>query len=242
MWSSGLKKILLIDNTFDPPHGSPEIHARLEAAAKKFGPLEIVMARAPEEKIPTDLSSFSGAVLSGSKTRIAERAPWIQKEMDAIRDLYRRKIPTLGICYGEQLIALVLAGESTVGETKNFEHGWAEISQKANSPLFAGIPKDFSFYEFHRDEVKNLPANFRVTAANSACSVQAFDVLDAPMWGVQFHPERGLAEGNRSLDVQLKKDASYPALNREKAEKLFQPALADRLFENFLAQVWKQHS
>lgn len=233
-------KILLIDNTFDPPHGSPEIHRHLEIAAKKVAPIEVVVARAPEEKIPTDLTKFSGAVLSGSKTRIAERGPWIEKEMNAIREMHRLEVPMLGICYGEQLIALTLAGESTVGDAPVFEHGWAKIDRVQDSAIFEGVPNHFCFYEYHKDEVRNLPAHFRVTARNAACGVQAYEVVDAPIWGVQFHPERALAEGNKSLDAQLAKDPQYPALNRRESDKLYQEQYSEKIFENFLREVKKR--
>ena len=40
------KKILIIDNTFDPPHGCPEIRNLLESAAKNLGgDVEIAVAR-----------------------------------------------------------------------------------------------------------------------------------------------------------------------------------------------------
>jgi len=233
-------KLLLIDNTFDPPHGSPEIHRHLEKAAKKVGPLEVVVARAPEEKIPLDLSGFDGAVLSGSKTRIAERAPWIEKEIASIRELHRLQIPMLGICYGEQLIALAIAGEKTVGDAPVFEHGWAKIERISPSAIFEGIPAEFCFYEYHKDEARNLPASFRVTARNSACGVQAFEVEGAPIWGLQFHPERALAEGNKSLDTQLAKDPAYPALNRQESAKLYQEQYSEKIFENFLREVKKR--
>ncbi len=235
-----MKKILLIDNTFDPPHGSPEIRAHLEREGMAFGGVEVAPVRAPEMQIPRDLAGYDGAVLSGSKTRIDEDAEWIRLEMEAIRELHRRKIPTFGICYGEQLIAKTLAGAKYTGVAKISEHGWAEIERKSDSLLFAGLPETFYSFEYHNDEVFSLPENFRITAANSRCAVQAYDVLDAPMWGVQFHPERGLEAGNKSLDKKLQSDPKFPALNRENAEKIYSEKVARTIFANFLKQVWKQ--
>lgn len=234
-----MKKILLIDNTFDPPHGSPEIRHHLEREAKAFGPIEVVAVRAPEKQIPRDLSSFDGAVLSGSKTRIDEDEEWIRLEMDAIRFLHQKKIPTFGICYGEQLIAKTLAGPKYTGVAKKSEHGWAEIETLSSSLIFEGLPEKFYSFEYHNDEVYSLPENFKVTASNSRCAVQAFDVLDAPMWGVQFHPERGLEAGNKSLDKRLASDPKFPALNRTESEKLYSERVARTIFSNFLRFVWK---
>jgi GMP synthase (glutamine-hydrolysing) len=235
-----LKKILLIDNTFDPPHGSPEIVDCLFSAARPLGPVTVTVARAPQRGIPKDVAGFDGAVLSGSKTRIGETEGWIELEMEAIRRLYAAKIPTLGICYGEQLIARTLGGKELTGVAKTGEHGWAEIEVKADSPLLEGLPKKFFTYEYHSDEVRSLPANFRLTAGNAACPVQAYEASDAPIWGLQFHPERGLEKGNEGLDRRLKADPKFPALNRDRAAELFDPSVGQAIFRNFLAQVWRE--
>jgi GMP synthase-like glutamine amidotransferase len=233
-----LKKILLIDNTFDPPHGSPEIRNNLEGAALALGlAIEVQMVRAPEMGIPLDLSGYHAVVLSGSKTRINENAPWITKEMEAIRDLHARKIPTLGICYGEQLIARALGGDACIGVAEKSEHGWFELELKSETTLLAGLPQKFFTFEFHSDEVKKLPPNFRLTASSPACPVQAYDLTDAPMWGIQFHPERGLAQGQQGLERRLKADPSFPAMNYDKAEELYDPSVAAVIFKNFLRQV-----
>lgn len=236
-----MKKILIIDNTFDPPHGCPEIQARLREAAEVVGPIQIEYARAPESKIPKNLKAYDGVVLSGSKTRINESAPWIDLEMEAIRELHREKIPTFGICYGEQLIAKTLAGEKYVGPTKVFEHGWSEMDQLPGKPflLFEGLPKKFHSFQHHHDEVSSLPPGFTTYARSADCAIQAFDVQDAPMWCVQFHPERELAEGNRVLDKKLSENPNYRALNRDKAEKVYNPNLGKTMFVNFLRYIFE---
>lgn len=233
-----MKKILLIDNTFDPPHGSPEIQQNLESANSGLGSISIQMVRAPEKGIPKDLSGFDAAVLSGSKTRINENAPWIDLEMETIRQLHSQKIPTLGICYGEQLIARALGGDKFIGVAEKSEHGWFELELKSSSDLLKGLPKKFFTFEFHSDEVKALPANFRLTAASANCPVQAYDLIDAPMWGIQFHPERGLEQGQRGLERKLIENPSFPAMNHDKADKLYDPKVAACIFRNFMEKIW----
>lgn len=238
-----MKRILLIDNTFDPPHGSPELRAQLENAAQVTGPVEIVTVRAPDGKVPESADEFDAVVMSGSKTRIAESAPWIDREIALIRKLYDQKIPTLGICYGEQLIVRALGGESLTGAAKTPEFGWVKVEQKeagARSPLFKGLPKSFYFYQAHSDEVYSLPKNFVLTAASADCPIQAYDLTDAPMWGLQFHPERGLVEGNKALDKRVKENPAAKVINRNLPESEFDPAAASKIFQNFLKLVEKR--
>lgn len=230
-----MKKILIIDNTFDPPHGCPEIQALVRRAAEGLGEVVVVAVRAPDSQIPADLSGFDGAVLSGSKTRIEETAPWIEKEMDAIRQLRDRKIPTFGICYGEQLIARTFGAET--GVARQYEFGWVEIDTRgSSSPLFEGLPPKFYSFEYHSDEVRALPASFQLTARSADCPVQAYDVKDAPMWGVQFHPERGVEHGAKSLEKF--RDGSKKVTNADRGGDLYDPKVGETIFRNFLKKVW----
>lgn len=229
-----MKKILVIDNTFDPPHGCPEIQDLLRKAASSLGEIEIEAVRAPDSKIPSDLSKYDGAVLSGSKTRISETEPWIEAEMSAIRQLFERKIPTLGICYGEQLIARTMGGDT--GQAKNAEFGWVELEVSAESPIFAGMPKKFFSFEYHRDEVRKLPPGFNLTASSGECAVQAYDVQGSPMWGLQFHPERGVEHGERSIARVAAEGEKV--FNARKGHELFQASVGETIFKNFLKIVW----
>ncbi len=232
-----MKRILIIDNTFDPPHGCPEIRKLLEIGSQGFGPIEVISVRAPDSQIPEALDEFHGAVLSGSKTRIEETAPWIEKEMEAIKTLYEMKIPTLGICYGEQLIARAFGAQTGIAEKSEF--GWAEVEVRCLSPILEGLPSRFYPFEYHSDEVISLPENFRLTASSRNCRIQAFDMLDAPIWGVQFHPERGLVAGEESL-VRRKKQGNGADcfLNPDKGTELYRPGIGEGIFQNFMKQVW----
>ncbi|MGZ3696033.1 MAG: type 1 glutamine amidotransferase, partial [Bdellovibrionota bacterium] len=118
------------------------------------------------------------------------------------------------------------------------EHGWQEIEVKQESPILKGLPKKFHSFEFHSDEVYKLPKGFKVTASSGPCQVQAFDVEDAPMWGIQFHPERDLEGGNRGLDRRLANVPGAKVINRDKAEKVYDPAVGKTIFRNFLRQIW----
>lgn len=231
-----MKKVLIIDNTFDPPHGCPEIRALVEKAAEAYGPVEVSFARAPEGKIPESLEGYDGVVLSGSKTLISESAPWIDAEMNAIKQLHALKIPTLGICYGEQLIARSFGSDT--GLAKQYEFGWVEIEHDGKSPILQGLPRKFYSFEFHRDEVRTMPAQFQNTASSENCKVQAFDMNNAPMWGLQFHPERGRDQGRDGLKrVEARGEK---VINGDKGDSLFDPAVGETIFRNFLKFVWKK--
>jgi GMP synthase (glutamine-hydrolysing) len=51
----------------------------------------------------------------------------------------------------------------------------------------------------HFDEVTELPGEFVVTARSPRCRIHAFRHRRLRIWGVQSHPEIGMAEGERLL-------------------------------------------
>ena len=239
-----MKKILVIDNNIDPPYGCAEIVDQLKASLVHLGEADIFTRRGPDGAIPESAEGIDGVVISGSKTRIKETSPWIEKQMKFIETLHREKIPTFGICYGEQLIARTLAGDDSVGVSKVYEYGWVPLEvlpEAAKSEVFNVLPPRFHSWEFHSDEVFSLPeSQFRVTARSANCAIQAFDVLDAPMWGVQFHPERTLALAEQSVARIRSNDPKRVLINPDRGAELYDRELVIKIFRAFLAKVFQR--
>jgi GMP synthase (glutamine-hydrolysing) len=120
-------------------------------------------------------------ILSGGPASVyAEGAPHVDP---ALFDL---GIPTLGICYGMQLMALDLGG--AVDRTGVSEFGKTELTA-SGSELFAGLPDEQSVWMSHRDSVKAPPAGARVVAGSASTPIAAFEDRERGLYGVQFHPE-----------------------------------------------------
>jgi GMP synthase (glutamine-hydrolysing) len=120
-------------------------------------------------------------ILSGGPASVyAEGAPRIDP---ALFDL---GIPTLGICYGAQLMALDLGGR--VERTGVSEFGKTSMTAVA-SQLFKGLPDDQTVWMSHRDTVTAPPAGAEVVAVSPSTPVAAFEQRQRGLYGVQFHPE-----------------------------------------------------
>jgi GMP synthase (glutamine-hydrolysing) len=120
-------------------------------------------------------------ILSGGPASVyAEGAPKIDPA------LYELGIPTLGICYGAQLMALDLGG--TVERTGVSEFG-KTILNAEESKLFAGLPNEQIVWMSHRDTVTAPPAGATVVAVSPSTPVAAFEEEGRRLYGVQFHPE-----------------------------------------------------
>ncbi|MCA1656633.1 MAG: glutamine-hydrolyzing GMP synthase, partial [Actinobacteria bacterium] len=99
---------------------------------------------------------------------------------------YELGIPTLGICYGMQLMAQDLGG--TVDRTGVSEFGKTEVRTHEGA-LFAGLPEEQTTWMSHRDSVTAPPEGARVVAGSASTPIAAFEYEERKLYGVQFHPE-----------------------------------------------------
>ncbi|HKY12692.1 MAG TPA: glutamine-hydrolyzing GMP synthase, partial [Gaiellaceae bacterium] len=120
-------------------------------------------------------------VLSGGPASVyAEDAP----EVDP--GLWELGVPTLGICYGMQLMARDLGGR--VERTGASEFGRTELHAEGGS-LFDHVPDDQVVWMSHRDSVTAPPEGARVTGSSPSTPIAAFEAPERGLYGVQFHPE-----------------------------------------------------
>ena len=101
--------------------------------------------------------------------------------------LFSLGVPTLGICYGMQLMAQDLGG--AVERTGVSEFGKTEVRAEPESELFKGLPEEQTGWMSHRDSVAAPPEGARVTAGSPNAPIAAFEDLERGLYGVQFHPE-----------------------------------------------------
>jgi GMP synthase (glutamine-hydrolysing) len=120
-------------------------------------------------------------ILSGGPASVYEDgAP----RLDA--DIFELGIPTLGICYGAQLLALELGGR--VDRTGAGEYGKVDL-RASESALFKAQPAEQTAWMSHRDTVVSPPEGARVVATSEHTPVAAFEDPARRVYGVQFHPE-----------------------------------------------------
>ena len=101
--------------------------------------------------------------------------------------LFEAGVPTLGICYGFQLMASALGG--TVARTGSGEYGSTRLTVGAPGTLLSGLPHEQTVWMSHGDSCLAAPPGFAVTATTSASPVAAFEDPARRLYGVQFHPE-----------------------------------------------------
>lgn len=134
-----------------------------------------------DNRFPSKLN-YAGAIITGSRASVYENLSWITKLRATIRQIDEASIPTLGICFGFQMIADTLGG--SVQSSGRFEEGFKLIKVNGHQ-LFNSLPKDFLVYESHGDIAVELPSQAKVLSSNW-CN-ESFQLRN--FFCVQFHPE-----------------------------------------------------
>ena len=137
-----------------------------------------------------DYHTISGIIITGSHAMVTEHQDWCECTAQWLRSVAQHSIPTLGICYGHQLLAYAFGGE--VGNNNSGgEFGTIDItlSKAAGADaLFGEMPRTFKAHVSHAQSVLTLPESAQVLAYSEHERYHAF-VINKNMWGVQFHPE-----------------------------------------------------
>ena len=142
--------------------------------------------------IPVDsplstIKDVDGLVFSGGALRLGKgessEAGNCEKFMDY---LDKNEIPFMGVCAGQQLIALHYGGE--VKPARVSEYGNVELFLDDADELFEGFPKKFVVWASHNDEVTRAPG-FKILAHSKDVEWHAFKHEKKPVYGTLFHPE-----------------------------------------------------
>ncbi len=144
----------------------------------------------------------AGIVLSGGPRSVSDPDAPISDP-----GVYNLGVPTLGICYGMQLMTHQLGG--TVGAAsahREFGHAVVNVGAPAaagaasgsagagsaapvSSKLFAGVPDSIRVWASHGDHVATAPPGFSIVATSSSVPVAAMENAERGCYALLFHPE-----------------------------------------------------
>ncbi len=139
----------------------------------------------PHNSPYTDLMRHQprGLILSGGPSSIYESdAPHLSPDVRLDGEL-----PTLGVCYGMQLITQALSGKVQPGTTR--EYGPASITHAKSHKLFHDLPAELNVWMSHGDHVEQPPQGFDVLAHSTNGIIASIGDDQRALYGVQFHPE-----------------------------------------------------
>jgi len=147
--------------------------------------LGVYAALLPHDTSYSDLkeSGAAGIILSGGPSSVySEGAP------SADPEIFRGKLPLLGICYGYQLMVRANGGEVVKAERR--EYGRTSVTVRAGGGLLDGMEGGrLACWMSHSDSATRIPKTLEVLASSDSSPFAAVRLAGASQYGVQFHPE-----------------------------------------------------
>jgi len=133
---------------------------------------------------PDELQKLSpkGIILSGGPASVCDAG-----SPRADPSILKGEIPVLGICYGMQLMGLLLGGKVEPGQKR--EYGRAELVLEKESPLFSGLDSHQTVWMSHGDKVVALPPGYETVGGTDNCEITVMGDQQGKCFGLQFHPE-----------------------------------------------------
>lgn len=140
-----------------------------------------------KNQIPENLTECDAYITTGSRVSTYDSVDWIPAFKQLILDINEAKIKLVGICFGHQLIADCLDGQTTPSE-----RGWG-IGISTNdikvSKSWMQPPLDqLNVVVSHKDQVTRLPVNAEILASSDFCPNFMLQIGEHILT-VQGHPE-----------------------------------------------------
>ena len=128
--------------------------------------------------------NIKGLILSGGPSTVTSN-----NFQSVPKNIFEKKIPILGICYGLQLISKIYGGKIKSSKKKR-EFGRAILYKKNTSLLTRNfLENKRSVWMSHQDAVVKLPKKFKLVASTKDSKLTIIENTKKKIYGVQFHPE-----------------------------------------------------
>ena len=142
------------------------------------------------EPVPIAPAGHAALVVTGGPMGVCDgdRCPFLRAEAALIERFLQARLPVLGVCLGNQLLAHVLGSEVTPGPKK--ELGWLPIhsTPEGNAdPLFRHVGESLTVTHWHGDRF-DLPSGAVHLASSELTPIQAFR-YGRSAYGVLCHLE-----------------------------------------------------
>lgn len=190
------------------------------------------------EELNNPPMSFDGIIIGGGPMGVYEldKFPFFTHELNIIEAALESKIPTFGVCLGAQILAQMLGCRV---ERTYWRRGFMYVQPTADSTedaLYNGITEPFPTFQFHQDEILDLPNGSIHTLTSDNCTIEGFRLASSPVWAIQSHPEVSLEKAYAILrsvakneDIDIGKLMALSDMPRAECNS--------RLFANFFKSL-----
>jgi homoserine O-succinyltransferase len=181
-------KTLIINNYLNT-----EKVSKVVKAINKFSDYEVLRYNEDFEVLTKAFANVDAVILTGSEARIVEREH-VKIFNNIIKILKNCFTPTLGICFGHQLICLSFGAEVASLKTP-IKNRFEKVKILKLNELFKSFKEGelLLLAEYHNDYVKRSSlekAGLELLAESQSCEVEAVKHKKKPFYGIQFHAEK----------------------------------------------------
>jgi len=168
---------------------------------------------------PEAISDVDGYLISGSSASVYDNAPWIADLEAFVRKLHQAKTPTVGVCFGHQLVARALGGEVALSE-RGWGIGVRSVPLSGQHWWMRPTHDSVSLVVSHQDQVLSLPAGVASDVYGYDHCPISFYTIEDHFLCMQGHPEyppaygRALADRRSDLIPQAVRDEAAPTFEQ----------------------------
>ncbi|MFA7892207.1 amidotransferase [Pseudomonas putida] len=136
---------------------------------------------------PDPRKRYDGYLITGSKYDSFSTENWVLVLKEFVSNLYHDGHKIIGVCFGHQLLSLVLGGE-VWRAPRGWGMGVHRYEVSAHKDWMIPPQTSFKLQVSHQDQVLALPAEAELIASSEFCPVAAY-VVDDQILCFQGHPE-----------------------------------------------------
>lgn len=185
-------------------------------------------------QFPQSVAECDAWLITGSKWSVNDRDDWISRAHEFVRQLHAQRRPTVGICFGHQLISRALGGT-----VEKAAVGWGvgvhTVNVDQQRPWMTPQHDALSLLVSHQDQVIEPPAGAVQLAGHAFCPHGMLEI-DGHMLTMQGHPE--FPKGYARAVMDKRRDTLGESVYQEgiaSLEQSIDPDVVARWVRNFLA-------
>lgn len=130
---------------------------------------------------------LQGVVILGSAASVHDHFSWQSGLLEWLQPIFNRQVPTLGICYGHQLLAHHFGGEVRfINDARTKQSGLRKVKFSGDSIFGEG---EDELVVSHCEIVSKAPSSMREIARSDLFSLDALQHQTLPVFTFQPHPE-----------------------------------------------------
>jgi GMP synthase-like glutamine amidotransferase len=193
-------RVLILDNSLNRPFYQP-----VQQWKRYLNGVPVDAVHMPSGQQVSSLDDYTHVIITGSTASLVDPPPpdWAKEEAELVKQAADRGLAILGSCFGHQMLAFALSGPEHIRRAALPEVGWVAVEMSEDDPLFADLPNPWHAFAWHYDEVVDPPSPaWKVLGSTSICDVAVIRYGDAPIWGLQLHPETTPCDAKSLLLLQ----------------------------------------